>query len=178
MCNPVALERIGRDRLPYDACASAVLFGDAAGRIVRVFKDQGEQRLSSVMASCMLRTVPQDWTYDAVTFVPATLSAYRYRGFDHAELIARAIASSTGSGCAPLLARPKARDQRKLSAMQRIANLSGSFHVREGAISEGLPGRVLLVDDVYTTGSTLCAAADALRLAGVREIRCLTFARV
>lgn len=174
-CNPVALERIGRDRLPYEECASAVEFDDHTGRIVRVFKDQGEQRLAGVIATLMFRALPPGWRFEAVTFVPATLSAYRYRGFDHAELLARELASATGTPCLPMLSRPRTRDQRKLSASQRIANLSGSFRMH---LQESAPSALLLVDDVYTTGATLCAASDALIAAGVREVRCLTFARV
>lgn len=161
--------------MPYEECASAVEFDDHTGRIVRVFKDQGEQRLAGVIATLMFRALPPGWRFEAVTFVPATLSAYRYRGFDHAELLARELASATGTPCLPMLSRPRTRDQRKLSASQRIANLSGSFRMH---LQESAPSALLLVDDVYTTGATLCAASDALIAAGVREVRCLTFARV
>ena len=174
LCNPVSLGRIGREELPYAGCASAVLFDDRAGRVVRVFKDQGEQRLSAAMAAMMARMVPPDWSFDAVTFVPATLAAVRYRGFDHARLVARDVAGELGLACMETLGRPKTRDQRALTGAQRIANLAGRFR----ALDCKMPSRVLLVDDVYTTGATLCAATDALLAAGCGQVYCLTFARV
>ena len=174
LCNPVALDRIGRDDLPYAGCASAVLFDEAAGRLVRVFKDQGEQRLSVVMADMMARMVPPDWRFDAVAFVPATLAAARYRGFDHAQLVARDVSSRLDSACIEALARPKTRDQRALTGRQRIANLAGRFR----ALDRPMPNRLLLVDDVYTTGATLCAATAASLAAGCCKVYCLTFARV
>ena len=174
VCNPVALGRLGRAELPFAGCASAVRFDDGTGRLVRVFKDQGEQRLAAVMADVMAKAVSPDWTFDAVTFVPATLVAVRHRGFDHAQLVAREVATLSGASCVEALARPKTRDQRALSKSQRIENLAGRFH----ALERPLPPRLLLVDDVYTTGATLCAATDALVVAGCQEVFCLTFARV
>ncbi len=174
LCNPVALARIGREQLPFAGCASAVMFDEETGRLVRVFKDQGEQRLAGVMAAAMSRAVPPSWAFEVVTFVPATLAAARYRGFDHAELVAREVAAAFGVPCLEALARPKTRDQRALTGAQRIENLAGRFR----ALDCRLPQRLLLVDDVYTTGATLCAATDALRSAGCAEVRCLTFARV
>lgn len=173
-CNSVTLDRIGRAELPFAGCASAVLFDDATGRLVRVFKDQGEQRLASAMAAPMVRAMPPSWRADAVTFVPATLAAMRHRGFDHARIIAEDVAANLDLPCVDTLARPKTRDQRALTGKQRIANLAGRFRALDGQ----LPSRLLIVDDVYTTGSTLCAAADALLAAGCSEVRCLTFARV
>lgn len=142
---------------------------------MRVFKDQGEQRLSEVMAKAMGRVVPPDWRFDAVTYVPATLAASRYRGFDHAQLVARDVAQILQAICIDTLARPRTRDQRGLSGVQRVANLAGRFRAIDG---KRVPKRLLLVDDVYTTGSTLCAATDALLAAGAEEVFCLTFARV
>ena len=173
-CNPVTLGRIGREGWPFAGCASAVSFDDAAGRLVRTFKDQGEQRLAANMAAAMTRTLPPGWRFDAVTFVPATLPAFRHRGFDHAELVAREVACRLQMPCMPSLERPRTRDQRALSAKQRIANLSGRFRALPGIAFQ----RPLLVDDVYTTGATLCAATDALIAAGCEEVFCLTFARV
>ena len=174
-CNPVYIGRIGRDTWPFAACASATAFSAETGHIVGVFKDQGEQRLAAAMAACMVRTVPPDWPVDAVTFVPATLAAVRFRGFDHAELLARETARVLDVPHQQLLARPRTRDQRKLTRGQRIANLAGSFRAASDA---GCGLRLLLIDDVFTTGATLCAATDALLASGAVEVRCLTFARV
>ena len=151
------------------------MFSPRTGKIVRVFKDQGERRLASNMATMMQHAMPPDWVFDAIVHVPATKAAYRRRGFDHAELIARSLSYRTGVKLVGGLARPKTHDQRKLSGAQRVENLIGSFAARPDAC---YGRRVLLVDDVYTTGATLCAATDALLAAGAREVRCLTFARV
>ena len=176
-CNDMALALLGRDELPFDACASAVRFDDAAGRIARCFKDQGEQRLGAVMAGLMANTLPPAWPSEAIAFVPATLAAYRHRGFDHAQLIASELSHLLGKPLASALARPKSHDQRGLDAAQRLENVRGAFRVSGKAPS--IAGkRLVLVDDVYTTGATLCAATDALKAAGASEVRCLTFARV
>ena len=174
LCNPVALGRIGRAELPFAGSASAMLFDRATGRLVRVFKDRGEQRLSAVMAASMALVVPPAWRFDAVTFVPATSAAVRRRGYDHAQLVAADVAREVGAPCIGALARPRTRDQRALSGSQRIANLADRFR----ALDRALPRRLLLVDDVYTTGATLCAATDALRAVGCEQVFCLTYARV
>ena len=175
LCNPVMLGRLGLDALPFDACASAVHYCGDTGQIVRVFKDQGEQRLAHAIAATMARVVPPNWHFDAVAFVPATLAAFRNRGYDHGELLAQSLAASLGAPCIGALARPRTLDQRALGAAQRIRNLAGSFRPLDG---RQLPERLLLIDDVFTTGATLCAASRALKAAGVAEVRCLTFARV
>lgn len=175
LCNPASLARMGVKQLPFASCASAVLFTGDTGQLVRVFKDQGEQRLAPEMARLMIRVVPPDWQIDALTFVPATLVAFRNRGYDHAELLAQSLSGLLGLPCERTLQRPRSRDQRGLSAAGRIRNLSGSFALRQGTLAHG---RYLLVDDVFTTGATLCAASQALLASGATEVRCLTFARV
>ena len=74
-----------------------------------------------------------------------------------------------------MFARPRMFDQRTLSGRERIANLSNRFQLVENA---GARRSFLLVDDVFTTGATLCAATDALKNACADTVYCLTFARV
>lgn len=182
-CNPVSLARLGMERLPFDACASAVSLDDAAHRVATLYKDAGERRLGHVMGRLMADAVDPDWlrNADAVTWVPASRAAFRRRGFDHAEDLARAFAdASAESGLlrpAParaLLERPDARDQRGLSRADRISNMAGRFRI---APETRVPPSVVVVDDVFTTGATIFAAAAALREAGARTVRCVTFAR-
>lgn len=179
LCNPVSLGRIGRERLPFEGCASATMFDeDTTGSLVRVYKDQGERRLVHELAERMARVVPPSWDIDAVTFIPATKAAVRYRGFDHAELLGREVATRIGVPCTGTLDRPRTRDQRTLGSRERIENLGGGFRAPEGAVKGAGRESLLLVDDVFTTGSTLCAATDALLAAGAARVWCLTFARV
>ena len=173
-CNPVVLGRAGRDGVPYDGCASAVTFGEAPARIVRTYKDQGERRLAEPLARLMARARPPSWRPEAVAFVPATSAARRRRGFDHAEHLARELSFIAGLDFAPLLVAARSRDQRKLGRTGRIGNMRHSLTALAGA---SMPGAVIVVDDVCTTGATLFAATEALRAAGAKIVRCLTFAR-
>ena len=178
-CNDIALSRMQRVSLPFEACVSAVMFTNETGGLVRIFKDQGEQRLAGEMAKIMSRFIPVGWPIDAVSYIPASAAAVRRRGFDHAELLATSLAEQLKRPLVHLLERPKSIDQRGLTRKERAANLQGRFQTLSGLERElKLAPRLLLVDDVLTTGATLCSAADALLEAGFIEVRCATFARV
>ncbi|WP_232050842.1 ComF family protein [Arabiibacter massiliensis] len=176
-CNPVVLGASGLDEPPFDGCASAVVYGDDAARVVRTWKDSSERRLVEEMAGLMALVAVPAWLEGrpAVVPVPATSAALRRRGFDHGADLARATAERLGLDVAPLLARPRSRDQRALARRGRIANMEGRFLALPGADA---PEAAIIVDDVYTTGSTLFAATQAVRAAGARRVYGLTFARV
>ena len=184
-CNPVILAHLERSELPFAACASVVLLDERTRRIVTLHKDAGERRLAETMARLMARIVDPAWLphVEAVSWIPASAAALRRRGFDHAEAIARSLAAHCALPARALLERPsiRTRDQRALSRSERFENMRGRFcalgcSADPSRGSAALSG-VILIDDVYTTGATLCAASDALRDAGVREVFCLTFAR-
>ena len=150
------------------------MFDGHTGSLVRIYKDRGEQRLAGEFATMMARVVPPAWEFDAIAFVPASPAAYRRRGFDHGELLARRLAENLGVPVLPALARPQSLDQRTLGRKGRIENIRGCFSALidlEGDM------RLLLVDDVCTTGATLADASRALLDAGAAEVRCVTFAR-
>lgn len=171
-----------------DRCVATAVFDGPPARIVRAYKDAGERRLARPIAELMARAArhaeerdPARYAgfvsqADAVVFVPATASAYRRRGFDHMELVARELCSVTGLPLADALAKRGCSDQRELSRGERLASSQDVYVV---VAPEFVCGRrLLLIDDVVTTGATLTAAAHALRAAGAQSVDGLAFARV
>ena len=174
-CNPVMMPP-GFEEPPFDACVSAVHLTQETGRIATVYKDHNERGLACVMAGLIAWMIPPEWRShaDAVTFIPASESSFRKRGFDHAELLAKELADQLALPLAPLFERPMSLDQRSLTREERFSNMRHRISAVHEAV---IPQHPLLVDDVLTTGATLYAACDALRMQGARNIRCATFAR-
>lgn len=175
-CSATMLGPLGYERPPYTACASALNLDAPSGRVVTLYKDAGDRGLSRVMAGCMKACTPPSWLSDAasVAFVPASPSAYRRRGWDHAETLARAYGEAAGLPVVGLFERPVSKDQRQLTRAERFANMREAVRLLPQAAP---PRSLILVDDVYTTGSTLFAATEALRARGTERVYCVTFAR-
>lgn len=107
---------------------------------------------------------------DVVTWAPTHTARRRRRGYDQAELLARAVARALGVPCRRLLRRTdRAGPQTKLGRAERL--LAPAF-----APTGDVRGRVIVVDDVVTTGATLAVAAAVLRSAGGVEVACLAAA--
>lgn len=127
--------------------------------------------MGSLMTQAALRWAGE---VDAVVPVPLHWRRRRWRGYDQAALLARPTAKALG---VPALLRGLRRvrhtpSQVNLPHDERQANVAGAF--APGRL-RGV-GRVLLVDDVRTTGATLEAASKALRAGGAREVRTLVLA--
>ncbi|MCL2889286.1 MAG: double zinc ribbon domain-containing protein [Eggerthellaceae bacterium] len=181
-CNPVSLRAHGDDSLPFSECSCVSVFNSQSAAIITTYKDQGERRLVVPIADMLAQLMYPARAKGtaqlqglALSFIPASLVAYRRRGFDHAQLLAETLAEKLGLACVPLFKRPKGKDQRRLSRWERLDNMGEGFQCLALA---AMPREVLLIDDVYTTGSTLISASKALAQAGVESIRCATFARV
>lgn len=169
-----------------DRCLAAAVFDGPVGRIVRAYKDGGERRLAAEIARIMLaaavraqREAPGRYggllvRADAVVFVPATASAFRRRGFDHMELIARHLSGRSDIPLLDALVKHGSSDQRELGRADRLAEALGAYEV----VLPVRDKRILLIDDVITTGATMSAAASALKAAGASRVDGLAFARV
>jgi len=107
--------------------------------------------------------------------LPTARRRVRGRGYDQAVLIARALAKRTGRRYAPLLMRLGSQEQIGANKQQRQAQLQDVFRVKRPGLARG--ARILLIDDVMTTGASLESAAATLHHAGAKTIGSLVFAR-
>jgi len=152
---------------------SAVWLEGTARAAAHRLKYDGWTRLAEPMAEVMRGLEPLT---TGVCLIPIPLGPGRLaeRGYNQSERIASALAPLVGGKVHPeLLERQReTTTQTALTPEARLANLAGAF--RAGA---GVPPRVVLVDDVFTTGATLGAAAAALRAAGTERVEAVTFAR-
>lgn len=159
------------------AFEATLVLGELAAplsRAVVLHKDSGERRLGQALGSLLGEQVRATWGEwaSAVTWVPPTPEALSRRGFDHGRSLAEPVAAVLGVDALALLARGDARDQRALGRTERAANAAESFKV----VAE-VPAKVLVVDDVFTTGATLDTASTLLLDAGANAVRAAVVAR-
>lgn len=111
---------------------------------------------------------------DALVFVPATAAAFRRRGFDHMEAIARSFSDLSGVPLLDALVKYGHGDQRELGRVERRERARGMYETVEDVRA----CRLLLIDDVITTGATMAAASAELKRAGAAAVDGLAIARV
>jgi ComF family protein len=158
-------------RLSYAQARAAVAYEGSVRTLVAAWKERGHRHLGRLFAVLLAEVVPRP-PVQLVTFVPGDRDRGLWRGQNTAETLARLIAREWELPVTPLLERSRrVAPQRGLSRRERRSNVRGAFHASRA------PTRVALVDDVYTTGATVAAAATELRRAGARAVYVATFAR-
>jgi ComF family protein len=158
----------------FDAAWAAVAYDGRAREALIALKFSGARPLAGVMAAQIHAGAQRHLRPGtALVAVPAHPRRRRARGFDPAELIAAQLARRTGLPIAGALRR-SARASRQLGADRATRRDPGNLDFRA---PRTVPERVVLVDDVHTTGATLHACALALRRAGCRQIAAITWAR-
>jgi competence protein ComFC len=169
------------DFYAFDRARSFAAYDDALSEAIVLLKYEEVTRLGDWFAERLAEIVaraPGDWRADIVVPVPLHRDRRRERGYNQAELIARPLAKRLKRKLdAGILIRTKPRPpQLVLSRSEHWKSVRGAYATREGRQVDNL--RVLLVDDVLTTGATLDACARALKRAGAAAVLGLTVARV
>lgn len=161
----------------FDTAYSFGSYEGALQKLIHLFKYARVETLAGPLSRLLIRGLPLEQRFDAVVAMPMHWRKTWERGFNQAELLARPVARRYGVKLAKNLRRTRyTKPQAGLKEASRRENLKGSFRVRK---AEQIAGkRVLLIDDVFTTGATLRAAAAELKAAGAVHVSALTLARV
>lgn len=164
---------------PLSRLRCAAMFGPELRAVIHAFKYKSRRHLAVPLGGWLadaFERYPELAQADALVPVPLHPSRLRARGFNQAEELAKVLSNRCGIPVRPLLSRQrKTEAQAKLNKEARAANVEDAFVAERGA---GMKGKkVLLIDDVATTGATLEACALALKHVGVREVNALVLAR-
>ncbi len=155
---------------------SAFSYKSAAGASIKLLKfaynPENAKPMGDILAGKARRLKTKD--YDVVTAVPMMSNKKLSRGYNQSELIAKQMAKQLGikfdAGCIKKMRETK--EQHTLSGLERKTNIRGAF-----AASEQVKGKhIIIVDDVATTGSTICECAETVLRAGARKVTLMTFA--
>lgn len=166
-----------KDRPPlFTKAASPIVYGDGGTKLISRFK-LGNPWLAGYLADKMAPLAVKLPAADLIVCVPAARGALKKRGYDQSALLAERISAACGVPFSKdaVIKTKKTRPQKGLSKRERLKNLQGSFK----ADRELVKGKkVLLIDDVMTTGATLDSVTEALKKAGAGEVYALTAASV
>ncbi|OGF83331.1 hypothetical protein A3B18_00005 [Candidatus Giovannonibacteria bacterium RIFCSPLOWO2_01_FULL_46_13] len=150
-------------------------------RALRRFKYQGIQGLSEPFSDILKDLITPQLSYfsnDALIVpIPAHINRKRGRGYNQAELLAVKLSEKVPIPLAPdiLIKSKNTKSQTSLSGVERIFNVKNSFSVARPEFVKNK--KIILVDDIITTGATLCEAAKVLKEAGANEVTGLVVAK-
>lgn len=167
----------GGTRFPWSFIHSLGPLEGALARSIVLHKDQNERRVGALLGIALGQAIalahPEYAAGHAiVTWVPPTAKAIERRGFDHGRSIASGVARALGTQPTATMDHGGAKDSRVLSRAARAKNLRSAF-----TATSRLAGRVLLVDDVLTTGATATECTQVLMGAGASEVALAVLAR-
>jgi predicted amidophosphoribosyltransferase len=158
----------------YGRAWAPLAYDGVARDLVGALKFRAALPLAGLMAAHIAANLPADLrALDAIVPVPPQPQRRRRRGFDPADVLARAVGARLGVPVSPCLRR-RDRARRQVGAAATQRRLHGRLEVEARAPP---PPRALLLDDVHTTGATLEACARALRAAGCEPVAAITYAR-
>lgn len=165
----------------FDKTRAAVVYNDASRKVILAFKFKDKTHYLHTFVPWMMRSGAElIKTADYIIPVPLHNKKLRQRLFNQSALLAQEIARRSGKNylAEGLIRSRNTTPQKGLSKKERLANISGAFEVNKKFAKELTGKTVLLIDDIFTTGSTLNECAKMLKKAGATEVNILAIARV
>ncbi len=155
-------------------CSAALPYLDEYAEAIKRFKFGERAYFAPSLAVVMVRAARECYdveSFDFVTCVPMRREDMRRRGFNQSELLARELSRATGVPYAEALEKHKKNDpQHSLKRSEREKNVRGVFRLRDAESVKGK--KILLVDDIITTGNTLGECARILKRGGCQSVDC------
>ena len=161
-----------------EGCWSALYYVDTVRSSLLRYKFGGANLYAKPYGEILAKCIDENKvSCDSITWVPLSRKRLRKRGDDQAKLLAEETAAILGLPCAPMLRklRNNPPNSGAGNADKRRRNVKNAYAAREGAQIRGR--RVLLIDDIVTTGATLCECASVLKSAGASAVLGATLAR-
>ncbi|MBQ8177602.1 MAG: ComF family protein [Clostridia bacterium] len=165
---------------PYKQALAPFDYTGAIRRMIINYKDNGSPWLAPYIAKYLITYAKaMELTADYLVYVPSSDKAIKTRGFEHNKKVATLICTALDMPLTEPLHRVyQKKDQSNLTYEERYQNVQGSFILREDYDRSLLIGKkILLIDDVMTTGATVTTCAQILKNNGAQEIIILTLAR-
>ena len=151
-------------------------YDEPLSQLIHLFKYRRVRTLARPLGELLHRALPQNGQFDAIVPVPLHWRKQWKRGFNQSLFLAQELRRHTGLPVIQGLRRQRfTAAQAGLTNSQRRHNVASAFAIRNAQQVAGK--KILLIDDVMTTGSTLAAAANVLRRAGAARVTVLTLAR-
>ena len=161
----------------FDAAYSFGFYEDELRQLIHLFKYGRVQTLAKPLGRLLALALPRDQQFDLIVPMPLHWRKRWQRGFNQSALLASEIGRRSNLPVKNALRRIRfTATQAGLTNSKRRLNVSGAFRARKRPALDGQ--RILLVDDVMTTGATAASCARALKIAGARQVTLLTLARV
>lgn len=164
-----------RHRRSYEEGRALLNYNEAARQSITAVKYKNKREYLDFYAEAIAVRYQRAifrWHPDALVPIPIHPSRYRSRGYNQAEELSRRLSRlwpvPTDAGL--LIRTKKTAPQKQLGAAERLKNLQQAFTVPPSALRGAIPRRVVLIDDIYTTGSTVEACTRALKAAGVDKV--------
>lgn len=162
------------DKRYFDEARAPVLYENLSKSLVQKYKIGNKKYLSKYLARFMYDSFSEtDWEVDFMTFVPISKANFKARGFNQAELLARDLSEMTKIKVKDIIRKITDKgDSAKMGRKERAANITNTLEVVDKLHGE----RILLIDDILTTGYTAEECSKVLKKAGASKVYVLTFA--